>query len=675
VHPEFDVFIRKCYMPIILLFKSVVLLSASVFFIPKNRKPGIALALHGLIAMCSTVWAVAAWQSPGHLVVDLGIPFWGGSPSFIIDKLSAFFVVLINITVLTGAIYGSAYLKPYLEKKSAISISIHLWALLLLHVSMLHVVMMREGFAFLMAWEVMSMSSFLLVIFEGEVGGNLKTGIKYLVQMHAGFTFLLVALLWVSNKTSVFGFDGLALFFTDHANWPIFTLLFAGFAIKAGFVPLHTWLPHAHPAAPSHVSGIMSGIMIKMGIYGILRVISYVQSDFLIIGIIVISIAFITGILGIVYASLQHDLKKLLAYSSIENIGIIGIGLGIALLGKYFNNETFVTLGLAGSLLHALNHSLYKPLLFYTAGNVYHATHTRDLNKLGGLIHYMPVSGAYFLLGALAICAIPPLNGFISEYFIYKSVFDAIGLADFKTSILILGTILSLVVIGGLSVYTFTKAFGITFLGSRRQNYVHAVKEVPIAMRISGIILAGSMIGVSIFAPYLVQTVGTLTGSFANLGVNPSLLTTSLPAVQSISLINLTIIGLITALFLLRKTSRYKQTAYGPAWGCGYSGGDYRHQYTSTSFSHYIRELTGPAARVQDHYHSFKEREIFPDKRDFATTTSDLIEEEVIIKPVNKAINRLQNVGWAQTGKINHYLVYPLAFLILIGLLTLIGVL
>ena len=659
----------------IVLFKSAVLLSAGLFFVPKSWKTSLGLFLHSLAVICTLSWAVTAWRATQPLTIDLGIPFWGGSPAFVIDKLSAFFLVLINITVLTGTIYGSGYLKPYLERKSAVAISIHTWALFMLHISMLHVVMMREGFAFLMAWEVMSMSSFLLVVFEGEDAGNLKTGIKYLVQMHAGFTFLLIAFLWVSNATGIFGFDGLTSFFRNHYNWPLFTLLFAGFAIKAGFIPFHTWLPHAHPAAPSHVSGIMSGIMIKMGIYGIYRVLTYVQSDFLITGIIVLSIAIITGVLGIVYASIQQDLKKLLAYSSIENIGIIGIGMGTALLGKQLDNPTFITLGLAGSLLHVLNHSLYKPLLFYTAGNVYYVTHTRNLNRLGGLINFMPVSGAFFLLGALAICAIPPLNGFVSEFFTYKSVFDSIAQSDFTSSMLILVIILSMVIIGGLSVFTFTKAFGITFLGSRRHHHAHSISEVPHLMRISGFMLLAGIFSVSVFAPYIVGAVGEVGTAFGHLAGNQTILTASLPAAQSVSIVNLTIIAAVVVIFLIRKALQRPEPSYGPTWGCGYAAGDFRHQYTATSYSNYVRELAGPAAPVSDNYHLFKETEIFPERRTFTTSAKDLIEEEGVVKPVNSVIKRLEKVGWAQTGRINHYLVYPLAFLLIIGFLTLIGVL
>ncbi len=660
----------------VLLFKIVVIASVGLFLFPKNRKVLFSIVLHSILAFISTGWAIEAWQNTTPTIINLGIPFWGGTPSFIIDKLTSFFIVLINLTCLTGIIYGYGYLKPYYEIKTGISLSLHVWAFLVLHISMLHVVMMREGFAFLMAWEVMSMSSFLLVIFEGSKDDNLKTGIKYLVQMHAGFTLLLLGFLWVAQATGKFGFDGIEPYFANHNNWGIFLLLFAGFGVKAGFVPLHTWLPHAHPAAPSHVSGVMSGIMIKMGIYGILRIIMDIQTDFLIIGLTVVGISIVTGITGILNASFQNDLKKVLAYSSIENIGIIGLGIGIAILGRHLQSDVLTALSLTGSLIHILNHSLYKSMLFYTAGNVYYATHTRSLDKLGGIIHFMPVSAAFFLVGSLSICAIPPFSGFISEFLIYNSVFQIIGSADFFTSIMILVVILSLVVIGGLSVYTFTKAFGISFLGSRRgAGHPAVVKEVPAVMRLSGAIIIPILLSVSLFSFWVVGHAAGIGGQYSHLNYNSDIIIKSIPLFQQISLINLSLFSLFAMIYLVRKVFQRKEVRFGPTWGCGYSAGDFRHQYTSTSYSNYLRELSGPSVDIKDDYFVFADAEIFPAPRKFVTRMKDLVEEKLIIEPVEKSLNRMIKVGWAQTGLINHYLVYPLVFIIMIMLLTFFGAL
>ncbi len=659
-------------MDSIFIFKAVILLSPLLFFLPVRWKSYGGIALHLVLAAITTSWALNAWHGSQDMTLDLGIPFWGGTPFLIIDRLSASFILIINIVTITGVVYDAGYIKPSRKSKSTVALSLHAWAFLALHASMLHVVMIREGFAFLMAWEVMSMSSFLLVIFDGEDEGNLTTGIKYLIQMHAGFTFLLLGFLWVSQETGQFGFIGLAPYFAGHTNWIIFLVLFAGFGIKAGFMPLHTWLPHAHPAAPSSVSGVMSGVMIKMGIYGILRVLLDVQSDFLIIGLIVLGFSIVTSIGGILYASMQRDLKKLLAYSSIENIGIIGVGIGIAILGHYFENPMLTVLALAGSLLHTLNHSLYKSMLFFTAGNVYYSTHTRDMNKLGGLMNTMPVTGGLFLIGAMSISAIPPFNGFVSEFLMYSGVLQGLGTSDFVMSMIFLGVILTLVVVGGLSIYSFTKAFGITFLGSSR-SALH-VHEVPLIMRIPSMINVLGILLLALFSPWTVSRAGEVGALFNHINQQPTLIGQSLPAFSNISAINALLIGVVTVVFLVRKLAQQHKPAYGPTWGCGYAAGDARHQYTATSYSNYIRELSGPAVATSETYTAIKENEVFPTPRSFSTETNDLVEEEIVLKPVQNVLHRMAGIGWAQTGKIGHYLIYPLLFLLLIVLLTRFGI-
>lgn len=658
-------------MKTVLLFKLLMVLSPLVFLLPLRWKMQWGILLQLLLAVVTTTWALSAWSAVQPLVIDLGIPFWGGTPNLVIDRLSAFFMLLINLVSLTGALYGIGYLKPYQTSKGPVAFSIHTWAFYLLHASMLHVVMLREGFAFLMAWEVMSMSSFLLVIFNAEEDGNLTTGIKYLIQMHAGFTFLLLGFLWVSQQTGFFGFDGLAPYFAGHTNWILFLVLFTGFGIKAGIMPLHTWLPHAHPAAPSSVSGVMSGIMIKMGLYGILRVLMDVQSDFAVLGFTILFLSMLTAIGGILSASLQRDIKKLLAYSSIENVGIIGIGIGVAVLGRHFDSPVLSSLALTGALVHILNHAVYKSMLFFTAGNVYYATHSRDMNKLGGLMKAMPVSGGLFLLGALSICAIPPFNGFVSEFLIYSSILQQISAAGFTFSMISLVVILSLVIVGGLTVYSFTKAFGMTFQGSSRRP-LHAV-EVPWLMRIPGYISALFILIIALGSPRIVSLAGEITSLYANIHVQPSLLTEPTRMFTNISLVSALILGVTALVLLIRKLLQHREPTQGPTWGCGYSGGDARHQYTSTSYGQYVKELAGPAAGTRESFTPIEEAEIFPAAREFRTETRDLIEEEVMIKPVEKGLRQMAGIGWAQTGKISHYLVYPLFFLLIIVLLTRFG--
>jgi len=287
--------------------------------------------------------------------------------------------------------------------------------------------MLQHGLAFLIAWELMSLSSLMLVMFEHQKKDTLKAGLNYMVQMHVGVVLLSVAFIWAYFEEGSFDFLAIGSFFKENTNVWMFLLFFGGFGIKAGFIPLHSWLPHAHPAAPSHVSGVMSGVIVKMGIYGILRVALMLESNWILIGASLLVLSIATGLYGILNAAVHRDFKKMLAYCTIENIGIIGAGIGLFLLGKGTANPMLAIVGLSAALLHTLNHSLYKSLLFFSVGSVYQATHTRDMEKLGGLIGRMPQTAFCFLIGALAIGGLPPLNGFVSEFLLYNGFMEYSG--------------------------------------------------------------------------------------------------------------------------------------------------------------------------------------------------------------------------------------------------------
>ncbi len=659
----------------VLLFKSTLFLALAVFLVPKKWKGYTSLVPIILLITLTSSWAIEAWRTGTPVQIQLLESYWSGNLVFVIDNVSAFFILMINLTCLTGAIYSLGYLTPYHEKKGEMSLSLHYFSMVGLHFAMINVVMLRDAFAFLVAWEMMSLFSFILVIFEGEKEATLKTGINYLIQMHMCFVLLLIGFLYVSTSTGAFSFDGLTYYFEHNNNLWIFILFFLGFGIKAGFIPLHSWLPHAHPAAPSHVSGIMSGVMIKMGIYGILRVLMYVQGQFLEIGFFILVIGIATALTGILNAIFQHDIKKTLAYSSIENIGIIGMAIGLSFVGKGLGSDLLTTLGLAGAFLHILNHSLYKSLLFYTAGNVYFATHTRNLNKLGGLAKVMPFTATMFMLCSLAICAVPPLNGFVSEFLLYAGVFENLSTSAFDISLINLAVLLSLVIIGGLSVFAFTKTFGIAFLGSSRNPGHGVIQEVPRIMRLPGLIILPIMLSVSLLPGFFLQVIATIAFSFTTLHLSTGIIQSTAETLRYVGLGNLTVFVIFAFIMGMKRWAQLSsRLESGPTWGCGYAAGDFRHQYTSTSYVNNLRELVGPLVTIDGAHASYQEKEVFPPDRQFNTDTKDLIEETVVMKPVQYVMKELPKAGWAQTGMINHYLVYPLVFLIIIGLLSLIGI-
>jgi formate hydrogenlyase subunit 3/multisubunit Na+/H+ antiporter MnhD subunit len=505
----------------------------------------------------------------------------------------------------------------------------------------------------------------MLILFEAEKRATLKTAVNYLIQMHIGFVMILLALLITESGTGSMSFDALPAYFANHNNAGLFFLFFAGFAIKAGFIPFHTWLPEAHPAAPSHVSGVMSGVMIKMGIYGIIRVLVSVQSDLFLIGWIILVVSAVSGLLGVMLAITQHDLKKLLAYHSIENIGIIGMGIGLGTMGLGLHNPLLALLGFAGGLLHVLNHSLFKSLLFFSSGSVYQALHTRDLDSLGGVIHKMPHTAGLFLTGAIAICGLPPLNGFISEFLIYLGFFKGLSGGSVYQSITILLAIISLTLIGGLAIFCFTKAFGVVFLGSSRTEIRQQVTEASPGMLFPQYLIAAFIFIIGFMPLIFLYPLMNLISAEFHLPAVPSL--PELTAIfTKIPLFGFILVILVTLILILRQQLlKTRKPEYGPTWGCGSPYMNANQQYTGTSFADNFIELAQPVLVTKKDFNGIAEDEIFPGKKSFGMHPNDF---------TNTALGRLNDAGMTllkrlarlQTGNIRHYILYAFLFILII---------
>ncbi len=659
-----------------LIFVIILSLSILIFFVPKNLKYSFTLLLLAGGVILTTGWSFNVLSAGSNISeLKLAIPFPGGGFNLTTDRLSIFFLMVINITVFVGFLYAGGYLQPYFGIKNALQFSLHFTSYLWLYFSMVLVVLVRDGLSFLIVWEIMALSSFILVIFDAEDRTIMKTGISYLIQMHAGMFFILIAFLIVNKASGEMSFDALRQYFSNHSNLPVFLLFFVGFGIKAGFIPLHTWLPEAHPAAPSHVSGVMSGVMIKMGIYGILRVLIHVQSDLLLIGIIILVISLISGVLGVMMAIVQHDLKRLLAYHSIENIGIIGIGIGLGMIGLATGNSPLTLLGFAGGLLHVLNHSLFKSLLFFNAGSVYKATHTRNIEQLGGLVKKMPWTSMLFLTGSLAICGLPPFNGFISEYLIYLGMFKSLSVANLNLSILILSVIVGLSLIGGLAIFCFTKAFGIAFLGVPRTEKAAGAKEVSKNMIFPQFINIVFIVLIGLASTIFVKPVFNIISHSFNLTELTSLAGPLLNNLSGISLLSGIFIISITILLIYRHLHlKTKQTDIGPTWGCGYTAGTYRQQYTATSYAYNYNHLARPVLQTKKIMDEIPDEEIFPVKRSFVSHSDDIFKKLLIDKPVDFLSSLLKKLAVMQTGKIQHYILYAFIFMLIVFLLTFLNI-
>lgn len=656
-----------------MIYLLVFLLVTVVLVILPGRRisllfAGISIFLLAILSSWIALVVLISGKGSDSTLLDFVHTYF--SSLIICDRLSAFFILVINFTVITGFLYSTGYLKSYIHSKPVLWIKLHYLALLWLHASMVMVTLFRSGFYFLMCWELMTLSSFILVIFDFDAKGTLKAGLSYLIQMHVGMLFILAAFIVSSEGSRSLDFDNLKLYFQNYPNWPLFLLFFIGFGLKAGFFMLHTWLPDAHPAAPSHVSGIMSGVMIKLGIYGIFRVTTYLVTDLSVIGASLIIISAITGLFGVMMAILQHDVKKLLAYHSIENIGIIGLGIGLGVYGAAIGNNVVSVAGYAGALLHTLNHSLFKSLLFYSTGTVTGQVHTRNVEKMGGLMKLMPYTAWAFLIGALAISGIPLFNGFISEFLIYISIFTGIGNPEFYPLIIFFIAMFSLVLIGGLALLCFTKVFSIIFLGQPRSVYPEKPVEDSKIMLIANFIPVVPVILIGIVPFILIEPLISLTGSIFHVSIIHQDESFLLP-MKFISTGALTILLLTGIIIAIRKIVMSKRVVLsGPTWGCGYGGVNAKQQYTATSFVQEYAELTRPVIKNGHSNINYQEDEIFPEKREFHTHTDDFIRSKIINKPASSIINFLRRAAIFQTGKLQHYVLYVLLFLVLIFLLT-----
>ncbi len=644
----------------------VIVISAFLGILGLNtRAKGIiTVATVIVVGFLSGFIAIRALTGNNYEVILSGTDIFGKVPVRV-DALSAWFILTINFTIITGAIYGFNYMKMYSNRRS--DISLHCIAFILAHFALLGICSVQNGFTFLLLWELMAISVFILVIFDHHKDETIKAGLNYLVQSHISIVFIMLGFIYVAYKTGNYSFDAIVDFTNQQstlAGTALFFCFFIGFAIKAGFVPFHTWLPYAHPAAPSHVSAIMSGVVIKIGIFGMLRMLLLIKTDYTTIGYIILFISILTGIYGVMLATIQHNLKKLLAYHSIENIGIIGIGIGIGCIGLGSVNKWMAVLGFSGALLHTLNHSLFKSLLFYSAGNVLQSTHTVSIDRLGGIIKKMPVTAILFLLAALAICGLPPLNGFISEFLIYGGLYNWLYSADFISLIALVFALLGMVLIGGLAILCFTKAFSIVFLGNPRTLMQEEICETAVWQLIPMYFTASLMIVIGLFPSFFIEVLQLPVNLFTHhIIFNLNLIKVgAIDSLQLISWLSFGFILLILVLITLRRyVSRNRVIETGTTWGCGYSPSVIKCQYTAGSFVRSYSKLAKPLLDIEKQ--DVEISEVFPVEKHYETEPYDKIERIFIDKPL-RLINRITDQFlFLQNGHLQRYILYGIIFI------------
>ena len=619
----------------------------------------IAVALLAFATVSGGVGAVRALIAPSQgsgLALDWPVP--GGMFRIYVDALSAMFLVQIFLLSFLGAIYGLAYWKqaehPDNGRKLRLFYGVVTAAMALLVVA-------RNALLFLAGWEIMALAAFLLITTEDQDKEVREVGYIYLVATRIGTLCLFAMFAALFGLRGNWNLEG-PLDAHNSLALAVFLLGFVGFGLKAGVMPFHIWLPGAHANAPSHVSAVMSGVLIKMGIYGLVRVTSFFPSPPFWWGGVVLGFGITSGILGVAFAIGQHDIKRLLAYHSVENIGIICIGIGLALVGRTLGRPDLVVLGLAGGLLHVWNHGLFKALLFLAAGSVLHATGTREIDKLGGLLKSMPRTGLAFLIGATAISGLPPLNGFISELLIYVGLFRATTVGPATLWIASALCAAGLALIGALAVACFVKVFGSVFLGQARSEVAERAHESSWKMIGPMCILASLCVfiglGSLLVAPVLDRAAAIWAPDLAG-GLSRTTVLAPLGPVSALGV--LLVATLVVAGGWLHIRTRDAPAVVG-TWGCAYAAPSSRMQYTSSSFAEMLVGMFRWALRP--HVHPAHPRGLFPPPTRFESHVPDTVLDGLLLPGGRAAGRGFHWFRFLQRGSVHAYLLYILATLV-----------
>ena len=610
-----------------------LILTGAAWVLLFRRRPGLAEAGFAVLVLAggvaAAVPAVATLMDGQSRMLRLAPVFPGGPWVVGLDPLSAWFLLPILIVGISAAIYGIEYLAP--DRHERPTAAAHaLLAVLLTALS--GVVTSQAVVPFLISWEVMAVSAFLLVIYESERAEVRRAGLIYIVLTHTSMLALLAMFAGWGHGAADLTFESLG-----NAALPagsaglILILALVGFGMKAGVVPLHVWLPGAHAAAPSHVSAILSGVMLKTGIYGLLRVMSLLGVLPAWWGWTLLALGLISGILGVLWALAQHDLKRLLAYHSVENVGIILLGMGVGALGLTYHEPVVAVLGFTGAVLHSLNHALFKSLLFLGAGAVGRATGTRVLDQLGGVGRRMPLTATAFLLGSVAIVGLPPLNGFVSEWIVFQALLST-GVAAAAVRVACVAAA-GLAVIGALALACFTKVDGVVFLGQPRSRAAEGATERGAVSIAPMLVLAAACLAIGVYPVLVVTPALTVAASVAARSAMPVPELVELgAALQSVTLVALTLVLLCGLLWLLRdrRLGRVPVTT-SSTWACAGAPLTARMQYSASSYADPLLGALRALAGVRRHSDALGFRS----------------------EPMDPVLDGVVSSGWRQVGRIS----------------------
>jgi hydrogenase-4 component B len=579
---------------------------------------------------------------------------------FRLDALSAVFVALLGVVGALGTIYAREYWTDVAHPRSARSGRVW-WSVLLASIGL--VLLSSNGLHFLIAWEVFAVAGYFLITLDRRRGEVRAAGWLYLGVSHAATLCLFAYFAVLAARTGSWELGPMP----DHPELaPVFWLALAAFGTKAGLFPLHIWLPSAHANAPSHVSAIMSGVTIKVGIYGLMRFSGWVPVPAA-AGWVVAFLGVASAVMGVAFALGQHDLKRLLAYHSVENIGIILIGFGFALIAREHGNAAWGWIALAGGLFHVWNHGLFKALLFLGAGSVLHATHTREMSRLGGLWRHLPWTAGLFALGAAAISGLPPLNGFISEWLVYLGLFDAVSSHGSAALAAVCAAVL-LAITGAMALACFIKVCGVVFLGAPRTDAAEHARECGLLMRVPMMVLAVACLAIGLmpafFWPAIARAAACWNPAWDAMGTPPSL-----GVLGSFNLAFALVAAAAVALLFWR--CRRTGLRHAPTWDCGYVAPTPRMQYTAGSFARTITDWLACILRPQRR--DDPPTGTFPSRADFEERTPETV-LELVFEPSGAAVLRVANAARRlQHGRVQAYLLYLVVGVVVLGVIALMG--
>jgi hydrogenase-4 component B len=637
-------------------------------FTPKSSRGAERLASLMILAGagCGILAVLSVLSRAENLTLDLPWAIPGGALALYVDALTAIFLMPLFVVAACGSLFGLAYWPQKSRHRSGCTFR---WFFGLICAAMMLVLSARNSLLFLVAWEIMALAGYFLITSEGHKNEARRAGFIYLVATHTGTLalFAMFVLLEQVSGTLMFPAAG-SLSGAGHLATAVFLLGMFGFGIKAGIMPLHIWLPDAHAAAPSHASALLSGVMIKTGIYGLVRMTSFFADIPPWWGWLLLALGALSGILGVALALAQHDIKRLLAYHSVENIGIIILGLGMALLGRSHGVDALVVLGLAGALLHAANHGLFKSLLFLSAGAVIHAVGSRNIDHYGGLLKRQPWTGLLFLGGAVAISGLPPFNGFVSEWLLYLGAFHSLRLAEQSVTAAALAAP-ALALIGALALACFVKVFGVAFLGEARTEQARQAHEAPWPMRIPMLALLLLCIWIGLLPQTLVPLLQQALAGWGALPETSLTLSTPLAPLGWISALGFVLLAVLALLGIWLRRRATAAPRNVPTWGCGYALPNARMQYSASSFADFLVGLL--RFGLWSERHGNEVRGLFPRPEHFASHTPDVVLDRFLVPSFRAAawlFRRLRT--YVQNGLTSFYLLYVALTLILLLLLV-----